>query len=168
MNDVSCLLNAGSWPPCLKNTPLKYATAFCLPILLVVQSRALLSGKSGALVLISWEATGLTIPIRTHPESVLSMPPHGVQLEVRRGFPPTAFTRAIPLLVERRFLPLPSVLDIVINEGLYGWNVRYYLTIVKTSRQPFGDVVSLNVIFEVHVLIFDARYDLFPDHFLLR
>jgi len=58
-------------------------------------------------------------------ESVVILPPHGVQLESRHGLP------SLPLFTLRRFIPLVTLQDVVINEGLRGWDVRHYLATIK-------------------------------------
>ncbi|KAF7304811.1 hypothetical protein MKEN_01195200 [Mycena kentingensis (nom. inval.)] len=73
-------------------------------------------------------------------ESVIVFPSLGVQLETHRGLP--WFT---PLKVDRQFIPLESLEDFVIHEGLYGWNVRYYLAAITAS--PSG-AVQIYVAFE--------------------
>ncbi|KAF8212363.1 hypothetical protein K438DRAFT_1806405 [Mycena galopus ATCC 62051] len=62
-------------------------------------------------------------------ESVVVIPPHGIQLETHRGLP--GFP---PLTVTRQFIPLASLQDFVIHEGLSGWNVRYYLAAIRLSE----------------------------------
>jgi phosphatidylinositol N-acetylglucosaminyltransferase subunit H len=74
-----------------------------------------------------------------HSESVVVIPPHGVQLETHRGLP------SWPLMSSRRFIPMISLHDFVINEGLHRWNVRFYLAAIKLS----GEEVSLQVAYEV-------------------
>jgi phosphatidylinositol glycan class H protein len=37
--------------------------------------------------------------------------------------------------VSRRFIPLTEVQDVLINEGLRRWDVRYYLAVLYTPRQ---------------------------------
>jgi len=59
-------------------------------------------------------------------ESVIVIPPHGIQLETHRGFSPSR-----TLFSSRRFIPMPALQDFVINEGLRRWNVRYYLTAIQ-------------------------------------
>jgi len=61
-------------------------------------------------------------------ESVIVIPPHGIQFETHRGLPWFS-----PLVVKRRFIPLASLQDFVIHEGLNGWNVRYYLAAIQLS-----------------------------------
>jgi len=56
-------------------------------------------------------------------ESVIVLPSYGIQLETHRGLP------SVPLFVSRKFIPLTDVKDILINEGLRRWDVRYYLTV---------------------------------------
>ncbi|KAK0459613.1 uncharacterized protein EV420DRAFT_276220 [Desarmillaria tabescens] len=72
-------------------------------------------------------------------ESIIVIPPHGVQLETRFGF------ETLTLNVTRRFIPLSILRDVVINEGLYGWNVRYYLAAIV---QDGSGATSLAVAFE--------------------
>ncbi|KAJ6596778.1 hypothetical protein DFH09DRAFT_825236, partial [Mycena vulgaris] len=76
-------------------------------------------------------------------ESVIIIPPHGIQLETHRGLPWFA-----PLTVTRRFIPLASLQDFVIHEGLSGWNVRYYLAAIRLSSS--GDF-RLHVAYEVDI-----------------
>ncbi|KAI0797712.1 GPI-GlcNAc transferase complex, PIG-H component-domain-containing protein [Abortiporus biennis] len=61
-------------------------------------------------------------------ESVIVIPALGIQLETHRGLP------GIPLTVSRHFIPLSSIQDVFINEGLRRWDVRYYLAIIQTSH----------------------------------
>ncbi|KAE9399254.1 hypothetical protein BT96DRAFT_882194 [Gymnopus androsaceus JB14] len=64
-------------------------------------------------------------------ESVIVLPAHGIQLETHRGFPPLTF------FVSRRFVPHTMLRDVVINEGIKKWDIRYYLVALKegtTSR----------------------------------
>ncbi|PSR94088.1 hypothetical protein PHLCEN_2v4516 [Hermanssonia centrifuga] len=58
-------------------------------------------------------------------ESVLAIPSLGIQMETCIGLP------NIPLFTSRRFIPLVHLRDFVINEGLYRWNVRYYLVALQ-------------------------------------
>lgn len=74
-------------------------------------------------------------------ESIIVIPPHGVQLETRFGF------QTFTINVTRRFIPLSTLRDVVINEGLYGWNVRYYLVAIVQDR---SGATSLAVVFEVN------------------
>jgi len=62
-------------------------------------------------------------------ESVLVLPPYGIQLETHRGLP------SLPFFVSRRFIPLTEVQDVIINEGLRRWDVRYYLAVLYSPRQ---------------------------------
>ncbi|KIP08186.1 hypothetical protein PHLGIDRAFT_390456 [Phlebiopsis gigantea 11061_1 CR5-6] len=72
-------------------------------------------------------------------ESVIVIHSFGIQYETHRGLP------GIPLLMSRHFIPLTCLQDFVINEGLHGWNVRYYLAALEQS--PHG-TISLHVPFE--------------------
>jgi phosphatidylinositol glycan class H protein len=69
-------------------------------------------------------------------ESVVILPPHGVQLESRHGLP------SLPLFTMRRFIPLTTLQDVVINEGLRGWDVRYYLAAIQQVG-PRSSVVEV-------------------------
>jgi len=59
-------------------------------------------------------------------ESVVILGPHGIQLETHRGF----LTR-LPWLTNRRFIASTHLHGVYINEGLKGWNVRFYLVAIK-------------------------------------
>ena len=52
----------------------------------------------------------------------------------------------MPFSVSRRFIPLASLRDVIINEGLRGWDVRYYLAAVKETP---GSETSLEVAYQV-------------------
>ncbi|KIK59803.1 hypothetical protein GYMLUDRAFT_44261 [Collybiopsis luxurians FD-317 M1] len=58
-------------------------------------------------------------------ESLIVLPAHGIQLETHRGFPP--FT----LFISRRFVSHTVLRDIVINEGIKRWDIRYYLVALE-------------------------------------
>ena len=73
-------------------------------------------------------------------ESVFAVPYIGLQLETHRGLP------NIPLFVSRRFIPAVYLRDFIINEGLHGWNVRYYLAAIKGEMD--GNT-TLHVAYEV-------------------
>ena len=75
-------------------------------------------------------------------ESVLVLPPYGIQLETHRGLP------SLPFFVSRRFIPLTEVHDVLINEGLRRWDVRYYLAVLYSPRQ--GEQ-RLDVAYEVRM-----------------
>jgi len=49
---------------------------------------------------------------------------------------------------------LPTLQDVIINEGLRGWNVRFYLAVVK--KHPISGY-TLDVVFEVSILIVLSR-----------
>ncbi|KAI0319367.1 hypothetical protein OF83DRAFT_1055103 [Amylostereum chailletii] len=72
-------------------------------------------------------------------ESVLVLPPHGLQFETHRGFPPYA------LFASRTFIPSSELRDLVINEGLRRWDVRYYIAAVY---KPSEGGLRLHVAFE--------------------
>ncbi|KAG7097075.1 hypothetical protein E1B28_004461 [Marasmius oreades] len=71
-------------------------------------------------------------------ESVVVFPDHGIQLETHRGLPPWTFS------VSRRFIPKATLRDVVINEGITRWNIRYYLLAIN-QRKP--DVVDIELFF---------------------
>lgn len=74
-------------------------------------------------------------------ESVILLPPHGVQLEARYGLPGVCSLRR-----QRRFIPAQQIDNVIIHEGLSGWNVLYYLAIIKDSKRTGP---QLDVAFEV-------------------
>jgi len=94
-------------------------------------------------------------------ESVLVIPPHGIQLETHRGFPPSRV-----LFVSRCFIPTSSLQDFVINEGLRRWNVRYYLTAIQrtkptdmTLQVAYENILPhFPVLFEVYHGVQDALF----------
>jgi phosphatidylinositol glycan class H protein len=73
-------------------------------------------------------------------ESILVLPSYGIQFETHRGLP------SLPFFVSRRFIPLTEVQDVLINEGLRRWDVRYYLAILYSPR-PGGQ--RLEVAYQV-------------------
>jgi hypothetical protein len=73
-------------------------------------------------------------------ECVVVFPQHGIQLETHKGF------KGLVLSSSRKFIPFANLDDVVINEALYGWNVRYY--IVALTRAGNGETV-LKVAFPV-------------------
>jgi len=93
------------WPSVKGNAALMVATGICLGLL------------------IYWKVTQVLW------ESVLVLPPYGIQLETHRGLP------SLPFFVSRRFIPLTEVQDVLINEGLRRWDVRYYLAVLYSPRQ---------------------------------
>ncbi|TEB31281.1 hypothetical protein FA13DRAFT_1732737 [Coprinellus micaceus] len=66
-------------------------------------------------------------------ECVVVFPQHGIQLETHKGF------KGLVLSSSRKFIPFANLDDVVINEALYGWNVRYY--IVALTRAGNGETV---------------------------
>jgi len=79
-----------------------------------------------------WEAT------RVLWESVIVLPSKDLQLETHRG------PLGRSMFVERRVIPASVISGVIINEGLYGWNVRYYLAVLK----KVGKTQSLHVLYE--------------------
>lgn len=72
-------------------------------------------------------------------ESVLVIPPHGIQLETHRGFP------SYPLFASRTFIPLTTFQNFIINEGLRRWDVRFYLAVLQ---KPSNTALHLEVAYE--------------------
>lgn len=72
---------------------------------------------------------------RPSAESILAIAGLGLQLSTTRGIVLSIPTRSaplrIPLSTSRLFLPLNSISDVVINEGIYGWTIIYYLVIIQ-------------------------------------
>ncbi|EAU88604.2 hypothetical protein CC1G_04310 [Coprinopsis cinerea okayama7 len=60
-------------------------------------------------------------------ESLVVIPCHGIQIETHRGF----LTKV--LSSSREFIPFSVFEDLIINEALYGWNVRYYIAVLTQS-----------------------------------
>lgn len=77
-------------------------------------------------------------------ESVILLPPHGIQLETHRGF-----MKKCPLFSTRHFVPATTLTGVVIAEGLSGWNVLYYL--VLTYKANPQSLTSLRVAFQVGI-----------------
>ena len=73
------------------------------------------------------------------PETVIVLPSKDLQLEVHRGLP------GLPMFVERRVILASAISAVIINEGLYGWNVRYYLAVLT----KVDETQSLYVLYEV-------------------
>ncbi|CAE6388527.1 unnamed protein product [Rhizoctonia solani] len=74
-------------------------------------------------------------------ESILVFPSIGIQLETHRGLILFGY-RVLITGVSREFLPVPAVSDVIINEGLCGWNVRRYLAVLSEGES------RLRVVFE--------------------
>jgi hypothetical protein len=74
------------------------------------------------------------------PESVIVIPPHGIQIEIHRGI------WGIPVFASRKFIPTFLIRDVIINEALRRWNVVFYLAILSVSHN--GEF-QLDVLFEV-------------------
>ena len=78
------------------------------------------------------------------PESVVLLPPHGIQLETHRGPFPSQ-----PFFSTKRFIPASNLSGVAINEALRGWNVLFYLIAVRhTERRG----TLLEVAYEVNHL----------------
>ncbi|KAF9053555.1 hypothetical protein BDZ89DRAFT_284236 [Hymenopellis radicata] len=93
-------------------------------------------------------------------ESIIVFPGHGIQLETRNGFEKMSATT-------RRFIPLTVIRDVIINEGLYGWNVRYYLAVM--TEDPLGHqeihVAFANVLprFPVLLEVYNGIHDILEE-----
>ncbi|KAG6831348.1 hypothetical protein H0H92_011263 [Tricholoma furcatifolium] len=74
-------------------------------------------------------------------ESLIILPPHGIQLETHRGIP------GLPLFTSRRFIPLKDIQDVIIHEGLRGWDVRFFLAAITRDPSPASDSFSVEVAF---------------------
>ncbi len=71
------------------------------------------------------------------------IPHHGLQLETHRGFPPFVFFSS------KRFVARKILQDVILNEGLRQWDVRYYLAAI---RQTGPKSYALDVAYEVSTL----------------
>ena len=81
------------------------------------------------------------IPKTNHQtESVIAIPPHGIQKETHKGI------FGIPVFISRKFIPTFQVRDIIINEALRRWNVVYYLAVLVVGHD---NEYKLEVLFEV-------------------
>lgn len=81
----------------------------------------------------------------TYLESVVILPSLGIQLETHRGL------AGHSLFAARRFIPWSSLEDFLINEGIRGWDIRYYLVAINRTPQ---DALQLEVAFEVSVVAY--------------
>jgi len=71
------------------------------------------------------------------------LPSKDLQLEVHRGLPGRS------MFVERRVIPASTISAVIINEGLRGWNVRYYLAVLT----KVDGTQSLHVLYEARALL---------------
>lgn len=78
------------------------------------------------------------------PESVILLPPHGIQLETHRG----PFLSQ-PFFSIKRFIPVSDLSGVAINEALRGWNVLFYLVAVRHTKRR-GTL--LEVVYQVNHL----------------
>ena len=72
-------------------------------------------------------------------ESVIVLPSKDLLLEVHRGL------TGHPIYVERQVISASEISAVIINEGLRGWNVRYYLAVLTQVDKT----QSLYVLYEV-------------------
>ncbi|SRR5258707_8475129 len=87
-----------------------------------------------------------------YPESVISLYPHGLQLETHRGIQASFFTPSISLFVTRKFIATPMILDVILNEGLRRWNFHYYLAIICRARENLTEPVIIHVAYPVRTM----------------
>ncbi|EUC66943.1 GPI-GlcNAc transferase complex, PIG-H component [Rhizoctonia solani AG-3 Rhs1AP] len=66
-------------------------------------------------------------------ESILALPSIGLQLETHRGLRLFGH-HVLSTGVSREFLPIAAVSDVIINEGLCGWNIRRYLAVLSAGE----------------------------------
>ncbi|KAH0583992.1 hypothetical protein H2248_009573 [Termitomyces sp. 'cryptogamus'] len=92
----------------------------------------------------SWYGSAQLRRVGTHvcvgSESVIVIPAHGIQLETHRGLP------GLRLFASRRFIGLTALQDVVIHEGLRGWDIRFYLVAIKFAD---SSRFSLEVAYQV-------------------
>lgn len=74
---------------------------------------------------------------------MIILPSKDLQLEVHRGL------LGRSMFVERQVIPASTITAVIINEGLYGWNVRYYLAVLT----KVNETQSLHVLYEVRVFL---------------
>ncbi|KAG8953685.1 hypothetical protein FRC04_001889 [Tulasnella sp. 424] len=106
-------------------------------------------------------------------QSITAIPGLGVQLETHYGLPHTPLSSPISLGCSRRFIPLASIMDIVMNEGLSGWGFRYYLAVIYKEGSngeqvkvavPFKDVQTFGVMLkEVYHGLRETLFDEYDD-----
>jgi len=76
------------------------------------------------------------MPGSIYTEEVVAIRGLGLQLTTTKGFkwplplPIAQPSWTYPLSAVTTFVPLSSIGDVIINEGVYGWGVIYYLAIV--------------------------------------
>jgi len=93
-------------------------------------------------------------------ESILAIRLVGLQLSTTRGisFAVPIFLRpllpsflakapalSIPITTSHLFLPLSSISDIVVNEGIFGWTIIYYLVVIQDGNTEGEGQVKLRV-----------------------
>lgn len=88
------------------------------------------------------------------PETILSIRGLGLQLSTTRGFqlslPFTSVTIEVPMSTAKTFVPLNSIQDVVINEGINGWRIVYYIVVIQDGGEEEG--VKLRVAFPVSLI----------------
>ncbi|KAF9457229.1 hypothetical protein BDZ94DRAFT_1273770 [Collybia nuda] len=86
-------------------------------------------------------------------ESLIILPPHGIQLETRRGL------LTMCLSTTRRFIPLVKLHDMIINEGLNGWDICHYLVAIRhTNKDRFSISVAFENILPPHTILLHVYY----------
>ena len=81
---------------------------------------------------------------------MIVLPSKDLHLEVHRGLP------GLPMFVERQVIPASTISAVIINEGLHGWNVRYYLAVLT----KVNETQSLHVLYEVQTSLFVVRVNI--------
>jgi len=118
--------------------PFDYAFVLIFPVLGAVAWQMVHHWTLILGLLVSLFAFGYWKATRVLWESVIVLPSKDLQLEVHRGLPGRS------MFVERWVIPASEISAVIINEGLYGWNVRYYLAVVT----KVGEAQSLYVLYE--------------------
>lgn len=107
-------------------------------------------------VLILSNAGSLIFDISWPPESILAVRGLGLQLSTTRGFVctlPRGQPRSVALSTSRQFVPLSSISDVVVNEGVWRWQIIYYLVIIRNegleAKLEIGFRVSGRMTFKI-------------------
>jgi len=86
-------------------------------------------------------------------ESIIVIPPHGIQLETHRGYP------GLHVFITRRFIRFNGFQDVVIHEGLKGWDVRFFIAVINISSSGniILDIAYRNLHPQQNVLLYVYR-----------
>ncbi|TDL27385.1 hypothetical protein BD410DRAFT_714188 [Rickenella mellea] len=85
-------------------------------------------------------------------ESVIAVYPHGVQFETQRGLP------MLPLFASKKFIPMKDIQDIIINEGLRRWDVKFYLALLV---HPLDGESQLHIAYENILPHFSVLFEIY-------